>query len=258
MNEPLRHFAPPLLQKEGIFANDHEESNSVQFDIMQRTPESELMDDQDQAAAYAAADWSESHGKIPGYFRDRFPNFQQGRVIDLGCGPADISIRFGKAYPNATLLGVDGSETMLAFGRRRVEEAGLSSRITLEKRYLPDASLTSRAFDAVICNSLLHHFAEPLAFWRTAGRCGKPGAPVLIVDLLRPLDHETAVRLVHEHAADAPPVLQRDFIASLHAAYTIEEIREQLQAVSLKSFHVDHVDELHVVVWGETPIEYSE
>src|SRR5215475_3002581 len=105
---------------------------------MKRTPEPELMNEQEQAAAYAAADWSESHGKIPGYFRDRFPNFRQGRVIDLGCGPADISIRFAKAYPHATLLGVDGSETMLVFGRRRVDEAGLSSRITLEKRYLPD------------------------------------------------------------------------------------------------------------------------
>src|SRR5437773_60097 len=38
---------------------------------MQRTPEPELMDDREQAAAYAAADWTESHGKIPGYFRER-------------------------------------------------------------------------------------------------------------------------------------------------------------------------------------------
>ena len=233
-------------------------TNSVQSDIMQRTPEAELMDEQEQAAAYAEADWSESHGKIPGYFRERFPSFKRGRVIDLGCGPADISIRFAKAYPEAAVFGVDGSETMLAFGRRHVERAGLSSRITLEKRYLPDATLESRAFDAVICNSLLHHFSEPLAFWRTSARCGKPGAPVLIVDLLRPLDHETAVRLVHEHAAEAPPVLQRDFIASLHAAYTLEEVREQLQAVGLKSFHVDHVDELHVVAWGQAPTVYSE
>jgi hypothetical protein len=63
---------------------------------------------------------------------------------------------------------------------------------------------------------------------------------------------------VHDHAADAPPVLQRDFIASLHAAYTLEEISAQLQTVGLSSFHVDHVDELHFVVWGETPNVYSE
>src|SRR6185369_2135900 len=140
---------------------------------MERTPEPELMDEQEQAGAYAAADWSESHGKIPGYFRDRFPDYRKGKIIDLGCGPADISIRFAKAFPDTSVLGVDGSETMLGFGRHRVQELGLSSRIVLEKRFLPDATLESRAFDAVSCNSLLHHMAEPLAFWRTAARCGK-------------------------------------------------------------------------------------
>jgi ubiquinone/menaquinone biosynthesis C-methylase UbiE len=225
---------------------------------MERTPEPELMDEHEQAAAYAAADWSESHGKIPGYFRDRFPDFRKGKIIDLGCGPADISIRFAKAFPETSVLGVDGSETMLGFGRRRIQELGLGSRITLQKRFLPDATLESRAFDAVICNSLLHHMAEPLAFWRTAARCGKPGAPVLIVDLLRPASHEAALRLVNEQAADAPAVLQRDFIASLHAAYTLDEVREQLQAVGLKNFRIDHVDELHFVAWGETPNVFLE
>src|SRR5262249_1442149 len=193
------------------------------------TPEPELMDEQGQAAAYAAEDWSEAHGKIPGYFRERFPRFRQGRVIDLGCGPADVTVRFVKAFPQVTALGVDGSEAMLAFGRRLIREQGLDSRITLENRYLPDAALQTRAFDAVICNSLLHHIADPVALWRTAVFCARPGAPILMVDLLRPSDHVTAVRLVNEHAKDAPPVLQRDFIASLHAAYTKDEVTQQLR-----------------------------
>src|SRR5215467_12286438 len=161
---------------------------------MERIPEPELMDEREQAAAYAAADWSESHGKIPGYFRERFPQFTGGRVIDLGCGPADVTVRFVKAFPRATALGVDGSEAMLGFGRRRVRDEGLDSRITLENRYLPDASLETQTFDAVICNSLLHHFADPIVLWRTAALCAKPGGPVLMVDLLRPAHHEMAVR----------------------------------------------------------------
>jgi len=58
------------------------------------------------------------------------------------------------------------------------------------------------------------------------------------------------VRLVHEHATDAPPILQRDFIASLHAAYTTDEVRLQLISAGLSTFQVDQVDELHFVVWG--------
>src|SRR5262245_51869503 len=217
---------------------------------MQRTPEPELMDEQEQAAAYATADWSQSHGKIPKYFRERFPKFTQGRVLDLGCGTADVTVRFVKAFPDITALGVDGSDAMLAFGRRYIHEAGLDERIKLERRYLPDPVLETHGFDAIICNSLLHHFADPVALWRTAAKCAKDGAPVLMVDLLRPPDHETAVRLVDEHAKDAPPVLRRDFIASLHAAYTLDEVRGQLIAAGLRHFRVDEVDVLHFVAWG--------
>lgn len=217
---------------------------------MERTPEPELMDEQEQAAAYAAADWSESHGKIPRYFRERFPNFSAGRVIDLGCGTADVTVRFAKAFPKTAVLGVDGSEAMLAFGRTRVREEKLETRVRLENHYLPDPALQKRNFDAVICNSLLHHFADPVALWRTAALCSKPGAPVLMIDLLRPSDHDTAVRLVNENAKDAPAVLQRDFIASLHAAYTVDEVRQQLRDANVTQFQIDQVDELHFVGWG--------
>jgi ubiquinone/menaquinone biosynthesis C-methylase UbiE len=216
---------------------------------MNRIPEPELMDEQEQAAAYAAADWSESHDKIARYFRERFPNFSSGRVLDLGCGAADVTVRFALAFPAVTALGVDGSEAMLGFGRRRVRDGGLDARIQLENHYLPDPSLEKHKFDAVISNSLLHHMADPIVLWQTAARCAKPDAPVLLIDLLRPADHDAAVRLVQEHAQDAPPILQRDFIASLHAAYTVDEVREQLRAAGLSAFRVDQVDELHFVAW---------
>jgi ubiquinone/menaquinone biosynthesis C-methylase UbiE len=221
---------------------------------MQRTPEPELMDDQEQAAAYAAADWSESHGKIPGYFRERFPEFAAGRVIDLGCGTADVTIRFAKAFPAVIILGVDGSDAMLGFGRSSVRKASLDSRITLEQRYLPDPSLETRNFDGVLCNSLLHHFADPAVFWHTTARVARPGAPVMIIDLVRPPDHQTAVQLVMEHAKGAPPVLERDFIASLHAAYSLDEVRQQLVSAGLPEFRLDHVDVLHFVAWGRAPV----
>jgi ubiquinone/menaquinone biosynthesis C-methylase UbiE len=220
---------------------------------MERTPEPELMDEHEQAAAYAAADWSESHGKIAVYFRERFPKFSGGCVIDLGCGSADVTIRFVKAYPSITAVGVDGSEEMLGFGRRYIREAGLDTRIHLERRYLPDPSLENATFDAAISNSLLHHLSDPMTLWRAATRAVRPGAPVMIIDLLRPSDPQIAARLVAEHASDAPPILQRDFLASLHAAYTADEILRQLIAAELSGFRVDVVDEFHFVVWGHAP-----
>jgi len=79
-----------------------------------------------------------------------------------------VTIRFVKAYPGVTALGVDGSDAMLAFGQRYVREAGLESRISLEQRYLPAPSLEGGLLMQSSPNSLLHHFADPVELWRTA------------------------------------------------------------------------------------------
>jgi hypothetical protein len=58
------------------------------------------------------------------------------------------------------------------------------------------------------------------------------------------------VELVKEHAKDAPPVLERDFTASLHAAYRVEEVLRQLITAGLPHFKVEQVDVLHLIAWG--------
>jgi ubiquinone/menaquinone biosynthesis C-methylase UbiE len=210
---------------------------------MKRTPEPELMDEPQQAAAYAAEDWSEAHGKIARYFRERFPQFTDGRVLDLGCGTADVTIRFVNAFPGVTAIGVDGSEAMLGFGRRAVSEAGLDSRITLENRYLPDTELETLQFDAVICNSLLHHLR--LLYVVAWQRMRQAGISVLLIDPFRPRDRNSALRM----STPKMPACVVAFHASL-CAYTADEVQDQLSAAALSSFQVDVVDEFHFVGWG--------
>ena len=91
---------------------------------MDRISEPELMDDVEQARAYAAADFSEPHQAFVEHFRQRFADCNPKQVLDLGCGPADISIRFARAYPQCTLTGVDGAAAMLALGRDAVSAGG--------------------------------------------------------------------------------------------------------------------------------------
>jgi ubiquinone/menaquinone biosynthesis C-methylase UbiE len=218
---------------------------------MTRTPEPELMTDREQAAAYAAADFSEVNEPIAGWFQARFPRLAAGaRLLDIGCGTADLAIRLVHAYPGITALGIDGSEAMLAFGRELVDKAGLASRIVLEPRYFPDAALEMGGFDAVTANSLLHHLSDTGAFWRAAWRCARPGAPVLVADLRRPPDGDAARRLVEQYAWRAMPPLRRDFLNSLYAAYTAEEVRGQLREAGLPGFTVAEAGALHLVAWG--------
>jgi SAM-dependent methyltransferase len=219
---------------------------------MQRVPEPELMDNPAQARAYAEADFSEPHQAFVEHFRRRFPAFAGGRVVDLGCGPADVTLRFARAYPAAEVLGVDGAQAMLALAREAVDRAGLGERIRFACLRLPTPALPG-GFDAVISNSLLHHLADPRALWAAVRHAARPGAAVLVMDLTRPESETELERLVAAYAADAPEILRRDFRNSLRAAYRPEEVENQLSRAGLGGFSVETVSDRHLLAWGAAP-----
>jgi 2-polyprenyl-3-methyl-5-hydroxy-6-metoxy-1,4-benzoquinol methylase len=221
---------------------------------VKRTPEPELMADEAQADAYAAADLSELQQAMVNYFHSRCGTVVEGgRLLDLGCGAADMTIRFARAHASITALGVDGSAPLLRHARSAVRDNGLTGRVQLEQRCIPDAALESRSFDAVIANSLLHHLSDPAALWRTAIRSARPGAPVMVMDLRRPESLSAARAMVARHARDARPVLRRDFFNSLCAAYRTSEIRRQLHDAGLRDFQVEEIGDLHVLAWAFAP-----
>lgn len=221
---------------------------------MQRSAEPELMDEEEQARAYAEADFSEPHGRFLSLFGEAFPDLEPaGIALDLGCGPADIAMRLVKAFPGWQVHGLDGADAMLNHGRSAVRRAGLDARIQLIKGYLPGAVPPLAAYDAVISNSLLHHLADPAVLWDSVKRWGKPGAPVFVMDLLRPPSLAEAARLVARHAAGEPEILRRDFHNSLLAAYRPEEIRAQLRKAGLAQLEVREASDRHVVVSGRLP-----
>jgi SAM-dependent methyltransferase len=221
---------------------------------MERIPEPELMDEAEQAAAYAHADFEQPHARFVELFRETFPDKTiTGTALDLGCGPADITIRFARAYPDCSVHGVDGAEAMLAHGRARIRREGLGDRVRLIRGYLPGARLPLAGYDAIISNSLLHHLREPMALWDTIKSCARPGAPLFVMDLLRPAGREQARALVDEYAAGEPDVLRRDFFQSLLAAYRPGEVEAQLRAAGLTSLKVAPVSDRHLLVFGAAP-----
>jgi trans-aconitate 2-methyltransferase len=79
-----------------------------------------------------------------------------------------------------------------------------------------------------------------------------PGARVYVKDLRRPASPEAAIALQRRYLADAPPVLQRDYIASLHAAFTPEEVQQQLQEAGLADqLQVAALEDRYLEVWGQ-------
>ncbi|MBI3777502.1 MAG: class I SAM-dependent methyltransferase [Gammaproteobacteria bacterium] len=220
---------------------------------MKRIPEPELMDDTEQARAYAGADFSEPHQAFVERFAQCFPRHRPRRVLDLGSGAADVTIRFARAHPGCELTGVDGAPAMLVLAKEAIVRAGLDDRIHLCAAYLPEGDLPPHHFDTLISNSLLHHLADPQVLWRALGDYAAPAAALFVMDLRRPDTREQAAELVREHSAAEPEILQRDFFNSLLAAYRPEEIAAQLAPAGLTGLQVEAVGDRHLVVYGFLP-----
>ncbi len=218
---------------------------------MHRTPEPELMLGEEQARGYSEADFEEPHSRFIELFARSFPGeAAAGDVLDLGCGPADISLRFARAYPQARIHGVDGSEAMLKFGKQAVCREGFEERVQLIHCTLPTMELPQKSYDGVISNSLLHHLQDPQVPWQMIKQFSRPEAPVFVMDLMRPSSQDQARDLTETYAANEPEILKQDFYHSLRAAYRSDEVQSQLQEAGLRHFSVEVVSDRHIIMWG--------
>ncbi len=219
---------------------------------MKRTPEPELMLEPDQVTAYAEADFASSDDAFVeaclAWFRecDIAPN----RILDLGCGPGNIALRLANALPNAHITGVDGSKPMLDAARHR----STTPNLRWVEAILPDTGLPDGHFDAIVCNSLLHHLHDPMVLWRTVIRLSRPSAPFVVGDLRRPDSADEALALTERYAGGAPEVLKRDFHASLHAAFTRGEVESQLADAGQQDAQIFIPSDRHLRVLGRASL----
>ncbi len=139
---------------------------------------------------------------------------------------------------------------MLHLGRERTNAEGLGDRVQLALCRLPHDPTPREAYDLLLSNSLLHHLPDPAALWQAAKAHAAPGGQIFVMDLHRPETPEAARALVERHAAGEPEVLQHDFHASLHAAYTLDEVRAQLAQAELGHLGAACISDRHWIAWG--------
>lgn len=202
---------------------------------MKRVPEPALMNDPKQAAAYAGADLDNAYWLFVQLFRKYFPSLAPNdAILDFGCGPAAIPLRLAKLFRNCQIHCVDGAPQMLAQGKQAAQREGLEEQVHFFHGNLPDKlPLPRDRYEMVISNSFLHHLADPMILWNAIHDYSLPGAAVLIVDLLRPTSEDKAQLLVDQYMPDAPTLLRQDMLLSLRAAYTLDEVKTQLEQANL-------------------------
>lgn len=108
------------------------------------------------------------------------------RVLDVGCGTGDVTIEVARRSGGVSVLGIDHSAKMLVLAGKKVTEAGLAERVTLQVGDAVATGAPDGAFDGVITAFCFRNISDRLAFLRETVRVLKPGCPLLILELTRP------------------------------------------------------------------------
>jgi demethylmenaquinone methyltransferase / 2-methoxy-6-polyprenyl-1,4-benzoquinol methylase len=115
------------------------------------------------------------------------PDGEELLVLDLACGTADIPLTLCRSPKVKHVTGVDLSQEMLKIGQAKVDQAQLSSRITLQVGDgvtlggLPDSSV-----DLVTISFGIRNFSSTLESLKSIHRVLKPNGRLLIMEFSLP------------------------------------------------------------------------
>ena len=222
--------------------------------MIPRTLEPEVMDTPEEAAEYDAMDHSAVNGRFVADFRASHGPCRGGPILDVGTGTARIPIELCRNDPLAVVVGVDLAPRMLAVGRANVETAGLADRITLEIADAKGMPYAEGAFEAVICNTIVHHIPDPAPVLDAMARSVAPGGTLFCRDLARPDSAEELERLVDLHAGAETPYARSLFADSLRAALTLDEVRAIVAELGLSADRVAMTSDRHWTWTWRRPI----
>ena len=111
---------------------------------------------------------------------------ENASVLVAGSGSAEEICRLGQQHPQWTFTGIDPSAAMNALALKKLQARELISRVQLEEKSVEQFSSAQRF--AVGLSVLVSHFipddGSKEIYFQIIAKHLKPGAPLLIVDLI--------------------------------------------------------------------------
>lgn len=228
--------------------------------MLPRTLEPEVMDSAEEARDYDAMDhdtvnqafvddFLAAAGRTPlvNRFNDRS---RPPAVLDCGTGTALIPLLLAERSLSVTITAIDLSEEMLRLAAANIARAGLKSQILLRRADGKRLPFDDGTFDAVMSNSIIHHLPDPKPALAEMVRVLNPGGLLFVRDLFRPKTVEQVESLVETYAGRENERQQALFRDSLHAALTLDEIRELLVEIGLPASMAMQTSDRHWTIAG--------
>ncbi|MEV0237063.1 class I SAM-dependent methyltransferase [Nonomuraea sp. NPDC050786] len=104
---------------------------------------------------------------------------ERARILDLGCGEGEWSLRALELVPSAVADGVDISPSALSAAEKSAAARGLSDRLALHR--MPAAEFSaSEPYDLVLCVGATHAFEGLAGTMETVAKFVRPGGLALV------------------------------------------------------------------------------
>jgi len=229
---------------------------------MERIPEPELMKKKEQVISYDEADFSEGEvnliNQINHYLLRKNISFnEKDLIVDLGCGPGNISEKLAIKWPNTEVVGIDGSKEMILRAEYN-KEISTNKKKLKNLRYvcsdIKDIKLTNfllkKEISLLVSNSLIHHITHLKDFFNTIRSLSSNITVNFHKDLKRPLDEKSALELKSQCSNKYNEILTDDYYASLRASYTFKELKNFILENDLSSLEVFEDGKNYLIVYG--------
>jgi demethylmenaquinone methyltransferase/2-methoxy-6-polyprenyl-1,4-benzoquinol methylase len=128
-----------------------------------------------------------------------------GEILDVATGTADVALALAAAAPGIRVVGLDPSEQMLAQGRRKVEEGGLTGRIRLDVGDGQALPYEDGRFDAACVSFGIRNFPDRAVGLRELARVTRSGGRVAILELAEPRGVGLLGRAARAHVRHVVP-----------------------------------------------------
>ncbi|MCA9183588.1 MAG: class I SAM-dependent methyltransferase [Planctomycetales bacterium] len=178
-------------------------------------------------------------------------------VLDVGTGTALIPIELCRRFRLCRVVAIDAASSMLEVAKLNIAINQCEHRIQLHHGDAKQLEFSDDLFDGVMSNSWLHHLPEPALGLAQMWRVCKPGGWLFCRDLLRPDDESEVERLVGTHAAHETPSNQQLFRQSLHAALTLDEVRQMARPLGILPAAVQVTSDRHWTLCTLTPPRHA-
>ena len=111
--------------------------------------------------------------------------FEQGRILDAGCGFGTVAVELSKAFPGSEIVGIDLAEPLLEMADRFAKDSTAVNSIAFEKGDVQQIKFKDNSFDVVINSFMLHIVEDPITMLNEIERVAKSDSRILITDLRR-------------------------------------------------------------------------